>query len=75
METEGGGWVMLTLAEIARWTPWSTGATCVLVQLAGTCHGDCDNDNDCDPGLLCFQRQGGQAVPGCSTETVRTPHH
>ncbi|KAL3942014.1 MAG: hypothetical protein SGBAC_003726 [Bacillariaceae sp.] len=30
------------------------------------CVGDCDNDSDCKDGLECFQRNGGEAVPGCS---------
>ena len=32
----------------------------------GLCEGDCDNDNDCASDLYCFQRNGGEAVPGCS---------
>jgi hypothetical protein len=32
----------------------------------GRCEGDCDNDTQCGPGLLCFQRRGTEAVPGCS---------
>ena len=27
--------------------------------------GDCDSDNDCVPGLFCFQRGSYQEVPGC----------
>ena len=30
------------------------------------CQGDCDNDDDCQTGLECFQRGGYEAVPGCS---------
>ena len=29
------------------------------------CQGDCDNDDDCQTGLKCFQRDGYDAVPGC----------
>jgi hypothetical protein len=29
------------------------------------CEGDCDNDNHCVEGLICFQRNSGQPVPGC----------
>ena len=29
---------------------------------------DCDNDGDCGPGLICFQRRGVEPVPGCSGE-------
>ena len=30
------------------------------------CQGDCDNNEDCSFGLICFQRGGTEAVPGCS---------
>lgn len=30
------------------------------------CMGDCDEDDDCDPGLRCFQRSQNTKVPGCS---------
>ncbi len=29
------------------------------------CQGDCDTDDDCDEGLICFQRLSNQAIPGC----------
>ena len=35
----------------------------------GKCAGDCDNDDDCRPGLVCFQRSRFDfrfAVPGCA---------
>ena len=28
--------------------------------------GDCDEDDDCGPGLRCFQRSQNTQVPGCS---------
>ena len=28
--------------------------------------GDCDNDNECEGDLICFQRNGFTQVPGCS---------
>eukprot|EP00980_Cylindrotheca_fusiformis_P016492 scaffold4914_cov108-Cylindrotheca_fusiformis.AAC.4 len=31
----------------------------------GQCRGDCDADEDCADGLICFQRDGVEAVPGC----------
>ena len=34
------------------------------------CSGDCDQDSDCAEGLQCFQRDGVQAVPGCSGRGV-----
>ena len=33
----------------------------------GECEGDCDEDSDCLPGLVCFDREAaGVAVPGCA---------
>jgi hypothetical protein len=32
----------------------------------GVCEGDCDYDSDCGIGLMCFQRNGNEPVPGCS---------
>jgi hypothetical protein len=32
----------------------------------GLCEGDCDRDSDCQFGQNCFQRDGTEAVPGCS---------
>ena len=31
------------------------------------CAGDCDDDSDCSPGLMCFERERGDVsrVPGC----------
>ena len=29
------------------------------------CEGDCDSSNDCDAGLVCFQRNAWMPVPGC----------
>ena len=32
----------------------------------GKCEGDCDSDNDCKPGLKCFERSSSKNVPpGC----------
>jgi len=30
------------------------------------CEGDCDTDDDCDIGLVCFQREAFDNVPGCN---------
>jgi hypothetical protein len=30
------------------------------------CQGDCDTDNDCAEGLICYQRGSQEAVPGCT---------
>eukprot|EP00578_Thalassiosira_sp_NH16_P015825 CAMPEP_0181112070 /NCGR_PEP_ID=MMETSP1071-20121207/19620_1 /TAXON_ID=35127 /ORGANISM="Thalassiosira sp., Strain NH16" /LENGTH=363 /DNA_ID=CAMNT_0023196021 /DNA_START=292 /DNA_END=1383 /DNA_ORIENTATION=+ len=32
----------------------------------GKCHGDCANDEECQVGLACMQRNGGESVPGCA---------
>ncbi len=34
----------------------------------GQCEGDCDNNSDCQSGLVCFQKDSGGSgqVPGCS---------
>ena len=31
----------------------------------GLCEGDCDKDDDCQDGLVCFQRDEFEDVPGC----------
>ena len=31
----------------------------------GECEGDCDKNSDCRGGLICFQRDGTESVPGC----------
>ena len=30
------------------------------------CTGECDTDAECAPGLRCFNRQDGEAIPGCT---------
>jgi hypothetical protein len=30
------------------------------------CEGDCDTDEDCMDGLICFQRNANETVPGCT---------
>jgi len=35
-------------------------------QTLGKCEGDCDSNSDCASGLLCHQRDGTSAVPGCT---------
>lgn len=32
----------------------------------GECEADCDSDADCADGLVCFERNGKEWVPGCS---------
>ena len=36
-----------------------------LVFPLGLCQGDCDKNDDCQPGLACYQRVAGESVPGC----------
>ena len=31
----------------------------------GECQADCDDDDECGPGLICFQRRPYDPVPGC----------
>lgn len=31
----------------------------------GLCQGECDTDEDCAEGLMCFQREPNESVPGC----------
>lgn len=45
------------------WDP-PTGA---LLQV---CEGDCDNDDECEGDLICFQRSRGEAVPGCNSDSL-----
>ncbi|KAL7534733.1 hypothetical protein ACHAXR_006052, partial [Thalassiosira sp. AJA248-18] len=37
----------------------------------GLCEGDCDDDNDCESLLQCFNRGGTQTVLGCSGEGTK----
>jgi hypothetical protein len=34
----------------------------------GLCHGDCDRDSHCAPGLRCFQQHHKDHIPGCQGE-------
>ena len=34
--------------------------------LLGRCEGDCDSDDECDSGLVCFQRSDDEPVPRCN---------
>ena len=38
---------------------------CTAATPCGRCNGECDNDSHCAAGLVCFQRDGHTAVPGC----------
>eukprot|EP01049_Picozoa_sp_SAG25_P004575 SAG25_NODE_291_length_10320_cov_2.259219_7_plen_1686_part_00 len=40
---------------------------CTSAKKCSICHGDCDVDEDCAPGLKCFQRTGSSLVPGCKS--------
>ena len=44
--------------------------SCTSSNKCSQCQGDCDNDNDCAPGLQCFQREKGENVPGCAAADV-----
>ena len=34
-------------------------------ELLSKCEGDCDDDDECADGLMCYQRDADEAVPGC----------
>ena len=40
-------------------------------ELLADCRGDCDSSDDCESGLVCYQRSGFDAMPGCKGE----PHY
>jgi hypothetical protein len=39
--------------------------TCTPSNPCRECEGDCDSDADCKDKLVCFQKTGNKAVPGC----------
>ena len=41
------------------------GSGCTSSKKCTRCQGDCDRDSDCSEGLLCWQRNGKEHVPGC----------
>jgi hypothetical protein len=55
---EGTSWLPGRLVNLG-------GGGCSPGSRCGVCHGDCDKDADCAPGLMCFFRDGLHAVPGC----------
>ena len=38
---------------------------CTPTNQCTLCEGDCDNDEDCEGDLICFQREPYDPVPGC----------
>jgi len=52
-------------ATFLGWSPDTT------VQKLRRCEGDCDSDEDCEEGLVCYQRNGW-SVPGCDGRRERT---
>lgn len=52
---------MGSAANDVRFVGWNVAPGSVLEH----CEGDCDSDNDCALGLVCFQRSHGEDVPGC----------
>jgi len=59
-----------------RWTPTPlkkvSGGNSGSAKNLATCTGECDNDGQCAPGLKCFQRSKGEAIPGCDVSTAPT---
>ena len=45
---------------------------CSATNKCGLCQGDCDNDSQCEPGLVCAQRGGVERIPGCNGEGGNT---
>lgn len=39
---------------------------CSETNKCGLCQGDCDTNDDCKEGLICFQRNSNEDVPGCA---------
>ena len=39
---------------------------CTSTNKCAMCRGDCDNDNECAAGLVCFQRDTRVKIPGCA---------
>lgn len=43
----------------------------------GFCEGDCDSDDECEEGLVCFQRGSNQPIPfflGGEDDSTRTDY-
>ena len=49
-----------------------SGSFCTPTNRCPVCYGDCDEDSDCEDGLICGQRDGGDPVPGCSGGELST---
>ena len=43
-----------------------SGTYCTSDDPCPRCYGDCDTDDDCQGGLVCWQRNSGDPVPSCS---------
>lgn len=39
---------------------------CSETNKCGLCQGDCDTNDDCKEGLICFQRNANEDIPGCA---------
>lgn len=46
---------------------WEGVNGCTLESPCGVCTGDCDSNEECMPGLVCFKRPGSEQVPGCTS--------
>lgn len=42
------------------------GEYCSESNKCGLCQGDCDTNDDCKEGLICFQRDSNEDIPGCA---------
>jgi len=67
-------WLLAATPTPPPTPPPSSPPTTLQIVFSGTgsppnplpeCHGDCDNDSECQGDLRCFQRSTTEAVPGC----------
>jgi hypothetical protein len=54
--------------KMAELTPLGGAYFCSKTSKCRLCQGDCDTDADCEEGLICYQRNGGENLSGCAGE-------
>eukprot|EP01047_Picozoa_sp_COSAG01_P017021 COSAG01_NODE_889_length_12914_cov_3.351775_1_plen_4223_part_10 len=69
-----GSWIELNLLRKSLPLVSYGGTGCTSAKKCTKCKGDCDSDNDCQPGTYCFQRTGMSQVPGCTKGGVGDVH-
>ena len=59
-------WPTMLIADTDSTTLYNGGGSfCTSDNNCARCQGDCDNDGECLGHLVCFERDGFTAVPGC----------